>query len=323
MVATYGTPNVTVATDGSGNFGTISEAISQIPVNRNDPYVVLIKAGTYNEAIHIGQNKSNLVLIGEGMDKTIIQFNNSAKTVRSTSDSATVDISANDVLVKGIRFVNYVGPDGGQAVALRLAGDRIALYQCSIQGYQDTLLTAYGIHFFRECDIYGTVDFIFGFAHVVFQNCNIYLRKRSNSGNLLVITAQGRGKVNDTNGIVLHNCTVKADKDLEPYLNQTKAFLGRPWYNCSQTIVMESFLDKLIDPKGWLENGDKKALSTLNYIEYANRGPGANTKGRVQWPGYHIAKNSEEVKPYTVENFINGTIWLPSSGIPFVPGLIG
>ena len=233
------------------------------------------------------------------------------------------DISANDVLVKGIRFVNYVGPDGGQAVALRLAGDRIALYQCSIQGYQDTLLTAYGIHFFRECDIYGTVDFIFGFANVVFQNCNIYLRKRSNSGNLLVITAQGRGKVNDTNGIVLHNCTVKADKDLEPYLTQTKAFLGRPWYNCSQTIVMESFLDKLIDPKGWLENGDKNALSTVNYIEYANRGPGANTKGRVQWPGYHIAKNSEEVKPYTVENFINGTIWLPSSGIPFVPGLIG
>lgn len=69
MVATYGTPNVTVATDGGGNFGTISEAISQIPVNRNDPYVVLIKAGTYNEAISIGQNKSNLVLIGEGMDK--------------------------------------------------------------------------------------------------------------------------------------------------------------------------------------------------------------------------------------------------------------
>ena len=65
------------------------------------------------------------------------------------------DISANDVLVKGIRFVNYVGPDGGQAVALRLAGERIAIYQCSIQGYQDTLLTQYGIHFFRECDIYA------------------------------------------------------------------------------------------------------------------------------------------------------------------------
>ena len=56
-----------------------------------------------------------------------------------------LDISANDVFVKGIRFVNNAGPDGGQAVALRVAGDRIAIYQCSIQGYQDTLLTAYGI----------------------------------------------------------------------------------------------------------------------------------------------------------------------------------
>lgn len=117
----------------------------------------------------------------------------------------TSNISANDVLVKGIRFVNFVSPHGGQAVALRLAGERIAIYQCSIQGYQDTLLTQYGIHFFRECDIYGTLDFIFGFSHVVFQNCNIYLRKRSNSSNLLVITAQGRGKANETNGIVLHN----------------------------------------------------------------------------------------------------------------------
>ncbi|XP_075655108.1 putative hexokinase-like 2 protein [Castanea sativa] len=33
----------------------------------------------------------------------------------------------NDVLVKGIRFVNYVGSDGGQSVALRLAGTTITV----------------------------------------------------------------------------------------------------------------------------------------------------------------------------------------------------
>ena len=120
-----------------------------------------------------------------------------------------------------------------------------------------------------------------------------------------MIIAQGRGQVEDT-GIGLHNCSIKADKDLQPY-PQIKSFLGRPWYSYSQTIVMECFLDKLIDPEGWLPNNDRKSLSTLHHVEYANRGPGANTTGRVKWPRYHIAKNSEGIKHFTVENFINGT----------------
>ncbi|KAK7855617.1 putative pectinesterase/pectinesterase inhibitor 59 [Quercus suber] len=191
------------------------------------------------------------------MEKTIVQFNKTAKQGYGTSGSATVDISANDVFVKGIRFVNNAGPDGGQAVALRVANDRIAIYQFSIQGYQDTLLTAYGIHFFRECEVYGVVDFIFGKSRVVLRNCDIYVRKRT-EGTVNMITAQGRGQVEDT-GIVLHNYSIKADKDLQPY-PQIKSFLGRPWYGYSQTIVRECFLDKLIDLEGWLPNNDKKSL---------------------------------------------------------------
>ena len=117
-----------------------------------------------------------------------------------------------------------------------------------------------------------------------------------------MIIAQGRGQVEDT-GIGLHNCSIKADKDYP----QIKSFLGRPWYSYSQTIVIECFLDKLIDPEGWLPNNDKKSLSTLHHVEYANRGPGANATGRVKWPRYHFAKNSEGIKHFTVENFINGT----------------
>ncbi|KAL0746143.1 hypothetical protein Bca101_028145 [Brassica carinata] len=46
-------------------------------------------------------------------------------------------------------------------------------YRCSIQGYQDTLYVHSGRQFFRECNIYDTVDFIFGNAAAVFQNCSI------------------------------------------------------------------------------------------------------------------------------------------------------
>ena len=147
-----------------------------------------------------------------------------------------LDISANDVLIKGISIVNSAGSEGGQAVALRTAGDNIAVYQCSIKGYQDTLLTAYGQQYFRESEIYGTVDFIFGDADVVFQNCMIYARKPIH-GQVNVITAQGRGDPKKT-GTLLHSCSIIADKELKPYTMEVKTFLGRPWLDYSQTIVM-------------------------------------------------------------------------------------
>ncbi|XP_030958604.1 pectinesterase 2-like [Quercus lobata] len=152
------------------------------------------------------------------------------------------------------------------------------------------------------------------------KDCNnIYARKYTEDAKN-VITAQGRGKGEDT-GIVLHNCSIRADKDLQP-CPQIKSFLGRLWFSYSQTIVMECFLDKLIDPEEWLPKGDKKSLYMLHFLEYANRGPRANITGRLKWSGYHIAKNSKEFKYFTVENFINGNQWLPSLGILFVSGFI-
>ena len=231
-----------------------------------------------------------------------------------------LDINANEILVQCITFVNSAGPEGGQAVALRTAGNNIAIYQCSIQGYQDTLFTAHGQQFFRECEIYGTIDFIFGDAAVVFQNCMIYLRKPI-LGQDNVIIAQGRARLEKT-GTVLHNCTIIASKEFEPYTKEVKTFLGRPWFQHSQTIVMECFLGDLIDPEGWLKYNGEVGLSALHYVEYKNRGPEADTKGRVTWPGYKIANNSNDVQEFTVDMFINGSDWLPSLGVPFVHGLI-
>ena len=84
------TPNVTVAIDGSGNYQTITAAVKNIPKNRQQQYVIFIKAGTYKESISIGLSMSNLVLIGEGMDKTIIEYSKSAASGVGTQDSATV-----------------------------------------------------------------------------------------------------------------------------------------------------------------------------------------------------------------------------------------
>jgi pectin methylesterase-like acyl-CoA thioesterase len=58
---------------------------------------------------------------------------------------------------------------GGQAVALRIAGDRTAFYGCGFYGAQDTLYDDRGRHYFKECFIQGSIDFIFGNARSLYE----------------------------------------------------------------------------------------------------------------------------------------------------------
>lgn len=55
--------------------------------------------------------------------------------------------------------------------------------------------------FYRECDIYGTVDFIFGNAAAIFQNCSLFARKPL-PDQKNIFTAQGRSDPNQNTGIV-------------------------------------------------------------------------------------------------------------------------
>ena len=211
-------------------------------------------------------------------------------------------------------------PGWFQAAALRSGGDLSTFYSCSFEGYQDTLYTHSLRQFYRECDIYGTIDFILGNAAVVLQNCNIYARLPM-IGQYNVITAQGRTDPNQNTGISIHNCTFRAADELASSNRTLPTYLGRPWKEYSRTVVMQSFLDGLINPAGWqIWNGDF-ALSTLYYAEYDNRGPGSNTANRVTWPGYH-AINATDAANFTVSNFLLGDQWLPRTGVPYTGGLI-
>ncbi|KAL8473560.1 hypothetical protein ACS0TY_030405 [Phlomoides rotata] len=64
-----------------------------------------------------------------------------------------------------------------QSDGLLVEASHVAYYQRTFRGFQDTLYAKSGIQFYKECDIYGTVDFIFGHAAAVFQSYNIYAQK--------------------------------------------------------------------------------------------------------------------------------------------------
>lgn len=228
-------------------------------------------------------------------------------------------VVGDNFIARDITIRNTAGPNNHQAVALRSGSDLSVFYRCSFEGYQDTLYVHSDRQFYRECDIYGTVDFIFGNAAVVLQNCNIFARKPPNRTNTL--TAQGRTDPNQNTGIIIHNCRVTAASDLKPVQSSVKTFLGRPWKQYSRTVYIKTFLDSLINPAGWMEWSGNFALNTLYYAEYMNTGPGSSTANRVKWRGYHVLTSPSQVSQFTVGNFIAGNSWLPATNVPFTSGL--
>jgi pectinesterase len=145
------------------------------------------------------------------------------------------------------------------------------------------------------------------------------------AGQENTITAQGRNSVNSTGGFTFQFCKVAASDELIIHGDFTvKTYLGRPWGNYSRVVFMQSFMSDVVHPDGWLRWeswGDDAPLDKLYYAEFNNRGPGANVSGRVQWPGVHRMIGAADASNFTVDIFIGGNHWLPSTGVRYTPGL--
>ncbi|GKU99999.1 hypothetical protein SLEP1_g12764 [Rubroshorea leprosula] len=309
--------NAVVAKDGTGNYRTISEAINAASGGR---FVIYVKAGVYNEKIRT--KKDGITLIGDGKYSTIIVGDDSVGGGSSLPGSATFTVTGDGFIARDIGFQNTAGPEGRQALALYVASDHAVFFRCSISGYQDTLYALALRQFYRECDIYGTIDFIFGNAAAVFQNCYLALRNPRKGSSYSVILANGRSNPGQNTGFSVQNCRITASSDFSPVKHQFNSYLGRPWKQYSRSVVMQSTIDDVISSRGWVEwpGAGSSVTKTLYFAEFANTGPGAGTSNRVTWPGFHVIEADEAMK-FTVKNFIAGTSWLPSTGVTFIAGL--
>ncbi|KZV50001.1 pectinesterase 2-like [Dorcoceras hygrometricum] len=311
--------NAVVAQDGSGNFRTIKAAIGAAGRRSGSGrFIIHVKRGVYSENLDI--KLKNIMLVGDGIKNTIITGSRSVGGGTTTFNSATVAVTGEGFIARGITFRNTASPQNHQAVALRSGADLSVFYQCGFEGYQDTLYVHSQRQFYKECYIYGTVDFIFGNAAAMLQNCMIYAR-RPMDRQKNVVTAQGRSDPNQNTGISIHNSRVLASSELVPVLRSFQSFLGRPWKQYSRTVYLQTYLDRLVDPAGWLEWDGNFALNTLYYGEYRNSGPGSGTSRRVRWRGYRVIVNPAEAGRFTVGSFIAGRSWLPATGVPFTAGL--
>ncbi|XP_058222388.1 pectinesterase-like [Rhododendron vialii] len=314
--------NATVAQDGSGDYTTIKAAIDAAPVGSANRYYIHVNQGVYrDEYVTVEKNKINIALIGDDARDTIITGSRSIATgYTNVPETASMIVDGSGFMARSITFENSAPPPNShQAVALTNNADRSAFYQCVFLGYQDTLLANHNRQFYKDCDIYGSVDFVWGYAKAVFQDCRLYALRIGSDGN--VITAQGKDSPTLDSGFSFQNCKVTVDPNLGLRKSEVSVVLGRPWKDYATVVFMESFLDDIVKPEGWSISWDNIRKPYIFYAEYNNSGPGANTSGRVKWPGCRVLTSAAEATRFTVSKFIDGDAWIPEMGIPYQGGL--
>jgi len=282
----------TVASDGTGTFKTVQEAINAVPDFRKNQTTIYIRKGIYKEKLVLPTSKTNVKFTGEDVMKTVLTFDDFAQKKNrfgeemGTTGSSSFFVFGDDFTAENITFENSAGPVG-QAVAVRIDGDRVTFRNCRFLGNQDTLYPhgEKSRQYYKDCYIEGTVDFIFGWSTAVFDSCTIFCKSNG------YVTAAST--LEETpHGFVFINSKITGNAP------EGSFYLGRPWRPFAKTVFVNCYLDKQIKPEGW-HNWDKKdAEKTSYYAEYKSKGPGANDKARVSW-SHQLT--DEEVKSFTVE----------------------
>ncbi|MDR0692813.1 MAG: glycoside hydrolase family 88 protein [Prevotellaceae bacterium] len=265
--------DLVVATDGTGNFRTIQEAVNSVRNYRPEKRtVILVKKGVYKEKLVIPASQTNISLLGEDVNQTIITWNDHAKINNmGTFRTYTVLVQGEGFIAENITFENNAEPLG-QAVAVHVEADRVIFRNCRLLGNQDTLFTGTdgSRQYYAHCYIEGTTDFIFGPATAWFEECTIHSKK--NSYVTAASTAAGREF-----GYVFNRCTLTAAAGID------SVHLGRPWRPHAAVVFMHCTLGIHIVPAGWDNWRNPDNEKTARYAEYKNTGPGAPVAGRVGW----------------------------------------
>ncbi|KAL2609385.1 hypothetical protein R1flu_027958 [Riccia fluitans] len=292
---------IVVDKNGGGQFFTIQDAINSIKRDqkRTTRITIQVNAGRYEEKVVIPKNTPYLTLQGAGRESTIITHAETKEQAGSDIADATIAISAPNFIARNISFQNSAPPPpsgavGQQATALYISGDMGAFYGCGFLGAQDTLYDHNGRHYYEECYIEGSIDFIYGDGQSLYKSCQLNVIPAS-TGSL---TAQKRMSSSENTGFSFVDCSVTGSG---------RVYLGRAWGSSSRVVFISTWLADIIIPQGWQDWNDPARQQSVYYGEYNCFGPGSNTDGRVPWSK---KLSLSEAEPFMTKSFIDGDSWI-------------
>ena len=296
--------NAVVAADGSGQFHSVQDAIAAAPSGRpGRPWIIHVRPGTYRERLYVQREKRFLALVGEDAEKTVVTFDLHANVPGTdgkpigTFRTATAQVDADDFTAEGLTFENAAGPVG-QALAIRVDGDRAAFRNCRFVGWQDTVLLNRGRQHFESCFISGHVDFIFGGATAFFDQCTIVARRDG------YVTAASTPE-EQTHGFVFSRSTLRGESP------EVRTYLGRPWRSFASTVFLGTDMSEVVRLEGWHNWNRPERERTARYAEHGSTGPGANPGARVPWARALTAQEAAALTSAAVLGGADG--WDPAS----------
>lgn len=286
---------------------------------------LLLAPGIYREKVTLA--RADTILEGAGAEQTSIIWGDAATDVmpdgtsRGTFRTATLMVDAPRVTLRGLTIANDASPreKAGQAIALYADGDFFLCEDCILRGHQDTLFTAplppkemqkngfigpkqFALRTpqrqtYRRCRIEGDIDFIFGSAAAWFEECAIISvdGRADRTAPCAGYATAASTPEGQRFGYVFNRCRFLGEN-----IAAGAAYLGRPWREYAQTVLLHCELGPHIHPAGW-HDWEKSAFHQKGfYAEYACFGPGAEG----QRAGFAHQLTEEETEGFSYEAFL-------------------
>jgi pectin methylesterase-like acyl-CoA thioesterase len=296
---------ITVASSGSADFNTVQAAVNSVAKTNATPIQIRIAPGTYKEKLSIAS--SFITLCGEAgkATSTILTYSDSASTPNGsggtlgTTGSASTSISSSDVSAENITFANSTSDGGGQAVALIVSGDRVQFRNCRFLSYQDTLYVRKVRQYFKDCYVEGSVDYIFGDATAVFDDCTV----NSADGGVSVTAPNTDQAV--PYGLVFLGGQLTASAQVPA----GSVALGRNWGAYGSTTYLHTVLGAHISPVGWQAMGTN-TLDTARFSEYKTSGAGATAAEIAARASQSKQLSSSQAASYVIADIFGS--WTPT-----------
>jgi pectinesterase len=279
---------------GRGDFTTVQAAVTAASGSGR---TLVLAPGVYRETVAVDTTRTEATWIGASEDPrdVVIVYDNAAGTPKpgggtyGTTGSATTTVQADGFTARWITFANdwlraqHPEITGTQAVAVKVQGDRSAFTHCRFLGHQDTLyadtmaLGTFARQYYAHCYVEGDVDFVFGRATAVYEQCHFRTLDRTD------LAAPPYGfvfapstAVANPRGYLVTRSRVSSEAPDAAYK------LARPWVPSSDTtarpslVVRDTHLGAGIDAVAPYTNmSDAYPWQSQRFAEYHNTGPGA------------------------------------------------
>ncbi len=280
---------------GRGDFTQLQTALDWLSAHPSEKPELELAEGRYEGPFYCAV--PGLRLRGQGRDETLLTAGLAAQQRHAdgrtygTFRTATLFLDADHIEVHGLSVQNRAGwgPTVGQAIALYADSDDLLVEDCALLGRQDTLFTAplperelqvdgfrgpkqfaprrRNRQIYRRCLIAGDVDFIFGGAQALFEDCELRsLWREGQEGCQGYVTAASTQR-DERFGYYFQSCRFSAEKGLE----DASVYLGRPWREAARCCLNDCELGAHIHPQLWSDWDKPQAHEQAVYAVYATR----------------------------------------------------